>query len=54
MNPRRTYLIGLVCLIAAATLAFLNMRGEAIFGSKYTPGLLMLVGVILIIKARRA
>ena len=53
MNPRITYLIGLACLIVAAVLAFLQMRGEAV-GSRFTSILVMVVGLILILKARRA
>lgn len=54
MNPRTTYLIGLVCLVLAAVLAYYSMQGQALFGSKYTPLLLMVVGLILIVKARRS
>jgi hypothetical protein len=49
MNPRTTYLLGLACLVFAAVLTFRPM-----FGSRYTPLLIMIVGVVLIAKARLA
>ncbi len=54
MTPRTTYFLGLACLLLAALLAFLRLQRFGGYGSQATSSLVMILGVILIVKARRA
>ena len=54
MNPRTTYFIGLACLLLAALLAFLRLQRFGGIGSQFTSTLVMIIGIILIVKSRRA
>ena len=52
MTPQIFRIIGLLCCIIAAVLAAAHFMGRPLFGSVYTPLLLVVIGALFLIRGR--
>lgn len=53
MSAKTYRILGILCCLLAAVIAVLNLQRTANLGMKTTPALLLILGVVQFIRARR-